>query len=312
MQPWMVVFVFCFVASVQGVASAALVGITGGNESRSVLFELDPRTGAVIRELGDTGLTLVTGMAFHPITGELYLHQNNRSSAGGTLWSFDLATLTKTEIGSTHINSPDITFDSAGNLFGWMKFHDGLDPQFNSRDIDKLVSVDATTGQTTPIGDFESTFHPNQVGLAFDRNDRLILKGKGESDRIALYEVSTTKGGVTHLVDLGPANNSISVLAFDESNQAFTVEYRSGEPGGLGEVWLQTIDTSTGAVANIGNLGALPISALAFTSLSLSGNATAVPEPGSAICLVSSCCLALAWRRRLRRNHGGTCRSESA
>lgn len=295
MQPWIVVLVFSFASFISGAASAALVGITGGNASPSVLFELDPITGAVIREIGNTGLSHVTGMAFEPSTGDLYLHQNHRLSGGGTLWRYDSTTWAPTRVGTTHIGTPDIAFDASGTLFGRMKSQDGLDPQFNNHDIDRLVMLDPRTGKATQIGNVAPDSHPFQVGLAVDANDRLILKGNVNNNVVTVFEVSKTSGVLNRVVDLSASSNSISVLAFDKNNQAYSVEYKSGA------AWLQTLDLTTGAVTNLGSLGAIPISALAFTSNLLPTSITAVPESGSAIWLLTISGIAFVNRRRLAK-----------
>ncbi len=124
---------------------AGLIGITGGDGVESILYEIDPNTGAVIRQIGSTQLSNIGGMAIHPITGDIYLHQNVLPSDAGFLYRLDFNTLSTTLLGPTHLSADDLTFDAFGNLYGWMVFHDGL--YFNNAIIDELVTFDRSRGK---------------------------------------------------------------------------------------------------------------------------------------------------------------------
>ena len=157
------------------------------------------------------------------------------------------------------------------------------------------LAMDLMTGQATQIGNVEPDSHPFQTGLAVDANDRLILKGNVDNNVVAVFEVSKTSGELNRVIDLSPSSNSISVLAFDENNQSYSVEYKSGA------TWLQTLDLTTGAVTNVGTLGAIPISALTFTSNALPTSITAVPEPASATWRLTASGIVFVNRRRLAK-----------
>ncbi len=276
----------CFNSNAQ--LFGALIGITGGHGVESVLYEIDPITGTVTREIGSTGLFNIGGLAIDPITGDYFAHQNNLPSDSGRLYRIDPDTLNATELGETHISADDLTFSADGNLYGWMTFHDGS--LFDNSIIDELVTFNRVNGNASIVGSSELLMFEN--GMGFDQQGNLFLKGiNGTHIGNGVYEYHSQilrfdpdSAAVLQTIPLYDASNNLDiyprdVLAFDGSNQAFTISrfYNENDPFNpeFEGAFLQRIDLITGAVTTIGgNLG-LEITALAFTA-----NVTAVPEPG--------------------------------
>jgi hypothetical protein len=242
----------------------------GGSGVNSVLYELDPGTGSVIRQIGSTGLTHITGLAFQPGTGVLFAHQNQQGTDIGKLYTINLSTPTPTAslIGVTHLSTPDITFASDGSLYGWAIFYEQNYPGLSA--INQLVRFDLSNGQPTQIG-VSANFFPSQVGFSFDRTGTLYLKSAAE-----IYTINPTTATRSLVTNLSAVTNN--VLAFDASNQAYSITRVNPT-----ESYLQRLNLSTGQVTTVGgNLG-LPITALAFTP-----ETAAVPEPQSIFAVLVS------------------------
>ena len=138
-------------ASAQSLYASAAAGATGR------LYRLNPATGAVLQDIGPlndvTGLNYpITGLAFHPTTGVLYGSTgNNPATTAARLVRIDPATAQLTVIGSfnagptnssgTPATMADLSFDSAGNLFG-----------VGSIGGPQLYSINLATAQATVIG----------------------------------------------------------------------------------------------------------------------------------------------------------------
>ena len=264
-------------------ASADLIGITGAGGAASILYEFDSSNATTLRTIGSTGLTRVTGIAFHPTTGELYAHRSDNNDTG-QLYRIDLNDVSNpTLIGTTNITSPDLAFRSDGTLFGWLEFHDNA--VFAATDVDKIVTFDLGTGAATILGD--SNILPSRNALAFDSQDNLLFKGsESRTGPTRIYSIDQTTGAATAQVDLGadPAN----ALAIDSSDTVYTIDRRSGSS------FLQTIDLATGQITEIGDLGIDGISSIAFSP------PAAIPEPSSLL-LTMPLTGAAIWLRRRKR-----------
>jgi hypothetical protein len=221
----------------------AISGAGGASDdpSPSTLYQINPSTGAVIATIGATGQMRLTGLAMHPATGVLYAVESHRGS-GKKLHSLNKTTGMATEIGDTDSQIPDIAFDSSGTLFGW------------SEDGDDLVTINLTTGLATKVG--ESGIATRATGLAFNSADALFLfDGKN------LRTLNPNTGLGTSFVFLGEVfNNS---LAFNSTDVLYAIQ-RTG-----GTTLLKTVDVTTGAITDIGDIGVAKISAIAFEPGSL-------------------------------------------
>lgn len=245
-------------------ARAALYAISGTGNTNviSTLYEIDPNTGSVIQTIGSTGLSHFTSLAVHPITGELYAHQSQPATNNGSLYRLDPNTGIPSLVGHTHVTISDLSFNSLGELFGWMEFHDPATSGFANEIADRLVQLDTQDGDVSIVADFG--LFPFTTGLAFDSSDSLFLKNANIIHQLNPLDATET---IIAAMNVLPAN----VLAFGPQDVAYTVE-RTQEA----ESVLQTIELSTGEVTNVGNInisgeGVFGITALAFAFM--------IPEP---------------------------------
>ena len=279
-----------------------MIAVTGVGSQTSVLYELDPDTGDVIRVIGDTGLTNIKAIAFHPATGVLFAHRNRPALDSGSLYTLDFATATPTYIGDTHVSVSSITFDESGTMFGWLEFHDGT----HDIELDSLVTIDQfadSLGQVGVTSRGPSPVNTNQSGLAFDRNGVLHLKsgnldasGAGPSGPGQLYTLDPATGAATIGAVLDPAPQN--VLTFGHDNVAYTVSRTGVTPGnkrGTGSV-LHTIDIPTGSLSGGEAIQWEGTDVAGITSVAFAP-VVAVPEPSS-IALCSLFGLACCNKRR--------------
>jgi hypothetical protein len=207
-----------------------MYAVDGASGHPTSLYVLDPSNGSVLRMIGPTGFSHVTGIDFDPTTGILY----GVSNALDQLITIDTTTGAGTLVGSTGRQIPDISFDSTGTLYGW------------SESDDDLVTIDPATGQTTIVG--ECFCQTAQTGLAFDSAGTLYMKS-----RDTLNIMNPTTGTIVSTIGF-PYGETSNLLEFDGSDVLFT-GLRTG--GGFS---LRTMDPATGALTILGS------NALAFLS----------------------------------------------
>lgn len=278
-------FILLLCACTASTASGDLFGITGASGLPSILFTIDPVNPSTTTVIGNTGLTHITGISFHPITGELYAHRSP-FFVSGELYRLNPTSAAAEFVGFTNLTSPDLAFRSDGTLFGWLEFHDNL--KFPTDDVDDLVTFDLATGAATQVGD--SGIFPSRNGLAFDSHDNLYLKGFDGADT-KIYLLDQMSGVATEMLTLDrpPASNPnaqhpANVLAFN-GDVAYTIERRNTG------TFLKTINLTTGELTELGDIGIAGVSAIAFRS-------QAIPEPSSM--LLGSVAIGGAWLLRRR------------
>ena len=89
-----------------------------GEPSR--LFRLDPTNGAVLQEVGTTGILNATGLAVHPTTGVLYGVAHSDSFSHYTFFTVDRETGLGTPIVKTFGFVDGLAFDAEGTLYAWI------------------------------------------------------------------------------------------------------------------------------------------------------------------------------------------------
>jgi hypothetical protein len=196
----------CLAVPLAGADAATLYAAQGGGGggTPSALFILDPATGAVLSTVGPIGFA-VTGLAVHPITGDLYGSVARNSVASpGNLIIIDKTTGAGTLIGPFNVDDhsmADITFGSDGTLYGW------AEPT-----IDALHTIDLGTGQATRVGTFEFPQNTFGSGLAFGLGG-LIYTGRGGLGPISRVDPAT--GVAVTIATLNwPIAGFINALAF--------------------------------------------------------------------------------------------------
>jgi hypothetical protein len=141
----------------------SLNGHSSGSPGPSSLYTIDPVTGAGTL-IGNIGYA-VNAIAIDPTTGLLYGSTTSWSGAFNGLLQIDPLTGAGTEIGAFGAGFTSIlalTFNSAGELFGWH------DPS-----ADDPVTINLATGAATPVG--ESGIGTAGHVMAFDGADVLRL-----------------------------------------------------------------------------------------------------------------------------------------
>jgi hypothetical protein len=250
-----------FVATMLTISQAygdRLFATSGAGESGSILYELDPETGATIHTFGPIGFNAVVSIDFHPDTGVLYgLSNPNGEFSSMQLIKIDtntgigtpVHTITGTMAASSFTKSPDMGFASDGTLYTW-----------SERTPDNLNKIDITTGISTEVGDsfLNDTF---QTGLAVDSDNNVYIKdGFGD-----VYIVDRMTGAATFWVKFDGlfVERFDNILAFDSSDNLFMID-RMFFPDMSQISHLYSIDLGTGATTFIGTAGNIGLAAIAF------------------------------------------------
>ena len=137
-----------------------------------------------------------------------------------------------------------MAFDSAGTLYTW-----------NEPFIDRLNTVDLTTGVATEIGP-NSISQTRRMGLDIDSTDTIYIKTDDD-----VYTVNATTGATTFIINLD--DGFFNILAFDAADTPYTLE-RDSSGGSSIDSELSTFDLTTGVTTLIGLTG-VPLTALAFS-----------------------------------------------
>lgn len=226
----------------------------------SVLEQIDPTTGALIRQIGPVGFT-VNGLAWDRHSKRLYASTAIGDVVFHGLITIDPETGAGTPVdpavhnfGLAGADSPihSITMDSAGNMVGW------YDEPSAPGVTDTFVTIDKLTGIATEHNN--TGVNTSQNGLSFDEHDQLW--NIDASRRVAFgspltqtaYHLDPSNGtslGTTRLEppldaalgDFDPANGlyyGLNFVAFDPTAPTFieVVNVSAGTVTQLG----QTVD----------------------------------------------------------------------
>jgi hypothetical protein len=228
--------------------------------------------GAITDSNGAIGLT---GLAFSPLTGVLYgITANGVSSIDPhSLVTIDPATANAVLVGNLGMAVSDISFNSAGVLFGW-KANGG-----------PLVTINLSTGASSTVGVGALS---GGTGLAFTPDGTLYLAGSVSG---SLFTVDSSTGVKTGIATLsGGTLANFNSLASDFGGVLYGVETNIGGPA---STLLATINQSTGAITTIGSLPN-DTDGIAF-------NVGSVPEPASYALLFGASAAGVILLRRRRQ-----------
>jgi hypothetical protein len=160
---------------------------------------------------------------------------------------------------------PDITFTSSGQLFGW------------STEDGQLASINIATGNATLVGVPSLSNTCCGFGIATAPNGTTLYLAPNAANG-TIGTISTTTGVFTPgptLTGAPSPNSAISAMKFSSAGVLYASNFGNTE-GGPG--FLVTINTTTGAVTNI---GALPSStdAIAFAAAAVVPTPRPTPPP---------------------------------
>src|SRR5262245_34944671 len=165
------VVAWCMLVAVStGSDAATLYAADGAVGNLSNLYILDPLTGGVVSVVGPIGFA-VTGLAVHPITGDLYGSTANLDpNVAGSFIRINKATGHGTLIGSYGIVGTlvDITFTSDGTAYGWAQPNRAL------------YTVNLATGKATRVGNFTIPFSTFGGGIAASASVLFLAGGGGQ------------------------------------------------------------------------------------------------------------------------------------
>ncbi|MHC5112653.1 MAG: IPTL-CTERM sorting domain-containing protein [Planctomycetota bacterium] len=239
-------------ASLLPISAQALVlyGTNGAGGNPSDLLILDPDTGAMLVNVGPTGYSHVTGLAVHPTTGVLYANANQP----GTLLTINTNTGVATPIGPTGHQISDITFNAAGELYGWAETGGTDDP----------VSIDLVSGAATIIGN--AGVATGSSAVEFTAGGVLLMK----DHQHRLWEVNTGNGSVSSWGELVPppsgANRYRNVMARHPGNDRIYFADRGASDGSGPPPLVYSADVDDTSPIPVTEMGTGPdrLSALAF------------------------------------------------
>ncbi len=276
-------FLLGFLAAISEAHAGTLYAATSAG-GPGELYIIDQATGGVVQDVGPLNDALstnypITGLAFSPITGALYGSTGNSGSVPGRLVAINPATALVTDIGpfnagpvntgGTPATMADISFDSAGNLYG-----------VGSIGGPQIYSIDTLTGQATVIG---STGLTSTSGGGFAISPGSVFYGTPTSSRFGTY--NSTTGAFTNIVNpTKPVGGAYAAMSFD-GGTLYGLDLGPGSAGLITE--LVTFDLATGGITDIGP-SVVALDAIAFQ----------VPEPSTLLLVLAG--LAVSVVRRVR------------
>ena len=252
--------------STQAVKQPLLFGTTGACNNvlqggpctqTSELVQLDPATGALVRDIGPVGFT-VNGLAWDRHSKRLYASTAIGDVVFHGLITIDPNTGAGTPVDSTVHNfgldgadSPihSITIDSGGNMVGW---YDEFPPPLGVTDT--FVTINKKTGIAT---EFTNTgINTSQNGLSFDDNDDLWnidasrRIGPGAPLTQTAFLLNPTNGSASRSVQLTPPLDA-ALGDFNPANGLYYgLNFVSFNP--TVPTFIEVVDVVQGSVTTLG------------------------------------------------------------
>lgn len=231
-------------------ADAGVLYASTASGASGRLYIINQATGAVVQDIGllnDTSAVNygMTGLAFHPTTGVLYGSTHNLTGGNpatlARLVTINPSTAQVTVIGAFNLpivpgnpsrapTMSDISFDSAGNLYGVGSI--GA----------QLYSINTGTGQAAQIGSAGFDF---TQGGGLSVSPAGVFYGTPQADKYGTY--NSTLGTFTNITNpVKPIGGSFGALAID-GGTLYGIN-----KGAATAAHIVTIVPATGAVTDIG------------------------------------------------------------
>lgn len=216
---------------------------TDGAEGPSSLYLIDPATGAGTL-FGSIGFNRCSALEASD-TGSLYA-VCDRDDGGTVLVGIDRATGVGTEIGVLGVQGQvtDISFDSAGTLYGYVRSKG-----------DFLVTIDLTDGSATLVGSTGTEGSGNAMSFSAGT----LYHADGD-ELNTLDETSGTGTPACTLVypDIGGGGERVNAMDAHPVSQVLYGSVLNPEPDlGAPDAYLATVDSATCAITLIGSTESL-------------------------------------------------------
>jgi len=180
----------------------------------------------------------ITGLSVHPVSGVFYGVTSPQSpNAPRSLVVVDPVTANATLVGELSAGVSDITFDSAGALYGWIPA------------TGQVGVINIANAAVTFLGNPGPSSTP--AGIAIDANNIAFLTRTGATGTLDTVDLHSgdVKPGPT--LTGAPFPSVINSMAFSPSGLLLAVNSNAGAPA---STRLVAINTATGAVSAIGAL----------------------------------------------------------
>lgn len=219
-----------------------LYATDGRSCTASTLYELDPSDGSVVRTIGSTGVSGLTGLAEHPTTGVLYAISTGGQGCTPNLYTLNKDTGAATLVGPLGESGgkPDMAFRADGTLFTY------------STSNGYLGTVDLTTGAMTLIGD--TGVEPWDQGLTFDGSGTLIM-----IDGDTVYTVNTSTGSATYVTEHDETNDANMMTTHPTTGDIYVADSDNSST-----TTLNIMNPTTGAFTLLGSNSIPNMCAIAF------------------------------------------------
>jgi len=229
-------------AFAQSVYVAAMRGQVGTTNVMSGLYAINLSNGAATfvtpLRTASGGAVAITGLGVEPSTRTFYGITSTLSpNLPQSLVTLDPATGKLSLIGHLDVAGTDIVFDNAGRLLMWLP---------STRQV---ALVDLKTAHATPLG---QPGPPDAFGgLAVDVRGMTYVTPGGALGTLDTVDLDTGEIKAGPTLKGAPYPGAITAMAFTPSGLLIAINSNVGSPAAAK---LVTINTSTGAMSEIGSL----------------------------------------------------------
>lgn len=260
LSAWLAVTAYAQTSTIYGSAFA-------GSGGAATLYTIDPATG-VATAVGPIGFAQVGALAFALDGSTLYGVGFDSGSGESILITIDTATGAGTLVGSLGVTdfAQDIAFRPAdGTLFAYVE--------------GSIYTINVGTGAATLVGDTGD--FPDGNAIAFQGSTLLLSNSGGGGANGTLQSINQSTGAVSDVVDLTYAsgfstdNPRAAGMKFDPATGTLFAAIITGS-GGTSTRYLGTINTTTGAVTDVGTSVA-GLDAIAIAGIAPPAAPTGVP-----------------------------------
>lgn len=228
----------------------------------SILYKVDPATGAAT-EVGTTeGYIDVTGIAIHPVTRVMYAAARTQSGSVQVLLTIDPATGVATQVGLLNMPAELCPGDPGGPITGVAFGPDGtLYGAGKTLTCARFGTFNLATGAWTPLG-------PGTTGLTFGGGIAFSPAGVlYYIDRGIVATVNLSTGALTTVATVTPPDSCDGTPDGMAAHPVSGTMFLALKCPAIADVSLATVNTATGVITEIGPTADF-LTALAFEPVS--------------------------------------------